>query len=87
MYPKNILDKYLPDIQHYLKKALRDSNVEVRKRARMVFIKYQSLYPQLSYDQILAHLDASYHKFIFDEYIQWGLNPDSTNLFSFSENP
>ena len=36
----NFMDRYRKDFQVYLTKAMQDSNSEVRRRARMVFMRF-----------------------------------------------
>lgn len=49
MYPKVLLDKYSNEIMEYLKGALMDTNVDVRRKAKIAFIKYNSLYSLLGH--------------------------------------
>jgi hypothetical protein len=44
MYPKVLLDKYQNEFMEYLKGALMDASIDVRKKAKIAFIKYNSLY-------------------------------------------
>jgi len=60
MYPKVMVDKYSVEIYEYLKVAIQDPNGEVRRRARMVYIKYSSLYRKLAHKLILCSVSLTY---------------------------
>ena len=44
MYPRVLLDKFANEVMEYLKGALMDTSVDVRRKAKIAFIKYNSLY-------------------------------------------
>jgi hypothetical protein len=80
-----MVDKYSVEIFDYLKVAIQDSNAEVRRRARMVFIKYASVYRKLAHKLILVSVPMSYQKAIYDDFISFGIDPEKTMLFNGAE--
>jgi hypothetical protein len=43
-YGQDILDKSVGDIQDFIKDLISDSNPDVRKRARLLFVVFENLY-------------------------------------------
>lgn len=80
-----MMDKCSTDIYDYLKTAIQDSNAEVRRRARMVFIKYSAIYRKLAIKLIMVSVPLSYQKVIYDDFISFGIDPDKTLLFNGTE--
>lgn len=54
----------------------------MRRKARLVFIKFNSLYPQLSHSLLLYHVSLTYQKAIYDDFLSYEINPDKTMLFN-----
>lgn len=77
----NFMDRYRKDFQAYLIKALQDSNSEVRRRARMVFMRFLQLEPQLGHELIFRDVDCSYQRALYDDYVKHGIDPGITKLF------
>jgi hypothetical protein len=69
------LDKFQNDFSEYLKHSLGDTNADVRKKSKYVFIKFNSLYPQLG-EEIIHSVDYTYQKAIYDEFTLIGLDPE-----------
>ena len=73
LYIKANLDKYQQDLQDFLIKYIQDSNNEVRKRARMIFVKYAKIWPQDAHN-VLYSVECSYQRVIIDECNQLGID-------------
>ena len=58
-----------------MKHSLGDTNADVRKKSKYVFIKFNSLYPQLG-EEIIHSVDYTYQKAIYDEFTLIGLDPE-----------
>ena len=58
-----------------MKGSLGDTNADVRKKSKYVFIKFNSLYPQLA-EEIIHSVDYTYQKAIYDEFTLIGLDPE-----------
>lgn len=75
------MDRYRKDFQVYLIKSMQDSNSEVRRRARMVFMRFLQLEPQLGHELIFRDVDCSYQRALYDDYVKHGIDPGITKLF------
>ncbi len=82
MYPKTVLDKFATDISEYLKNSIQDSNNEVRRKSRMVFMKYYSVFPRMAHELLLNQVNLTYQKSIYDDYKNFGIDPERTMLFN-----
>ena len=60
----------------YLKGALMDTSVDVRRKAKIAFIKYNSLYASQGL-LLIQTIDYTYQKGIYDEYLAIGIDPES----------
>ena len=79
MQLKSDLEKFLPEIQAYFKTSIQDSHAEVRKRARVTFLRYCRIWPDKS-RQVLHSVEASYQKAIEAELRK--LDIDFDDVFS-----
>lgn len=59
MQLKSDLEKHLTEIQAYFKVSIQDSNAEVRKKARITFLRYCRVWPDKSRN-VLHSVEASY---------------------------
>ena len=82
MYPKPLVSKFSNEISDYLKNAIQDSNNDVRKKSRMVFMKYYSLFPRMAHELLLHQINVTYQKSIYDDYKNYGIDPERTMLFN-----
>ena len=82
MYPKQLVSKFSNDVSDYLKNSIQDSNAEVRRKSRMVFMRYYSLFPRMAHELLLRQINVTYQKSIYDDYKNYGIDPERTMLFN-----
>lgn len=76
LHPKSVLDKYFVDFQDYLIKTIQDSNVQVRKRARIIFLRFAKIWPNEAHT-VMTAVEQSYQKAIIEEASQIDLDIES----------